>query len=1375
MFKTIKCLSLVLVLFAGLSAQGLFFSEYIEGSSNNKALEIYNPTDTDIDLSGYAFPNVSNAPTTPGEYEYWNTFDTGAIVPAGGVYVIAHPDADPTILAVANQTFTYLSNGDDGFSLVQGTETDFVAIDWIGDWNGDPGSGWDVCGQAAATQNHTLVRAIGVNSGNDWAVSSASETCEWDVYDQNTFTFLGSHTAEAPTTVFVTFQVDVSELDLEGYVDNNGEPFYGVYATGSFDGWAGWGTQLTDDDADGIYVGTAEIPEGTYEYLFTINGWNGLAGNPPLGSECDWNPADEFANYGMVVGPEDFTLDVVCWQSCMECIDAVTIYDIQGQADASPYAGQVVETSGVVTATNGSNKHFIQDGTGAWNGIYIYDSGNTYTVGDNITLVAEVTEYYDLTELMNVASVTVNSSGNALPEPVVLTTAEVSTEDYEGVLVTTIGLCDNEANNYGEWSVDDGSGTAWADDQYFTFAPVLGTGYAVTGPLNYSYGAYKILPRDAGDIVEQVVVPEFTFTFNVAGAADDRSLTVGFSAGATDGYDAGLDTYAPPAPPAPSFDVALGWENDRYFTQILNGAEADWGVEHTYEVLLQFDESSAITFTWDNTGLSELGTFVLEDAFGGNIVNVDMNAETSLSVDNPALTMLKLRVTPGDYVPPVDVPNFVGSVNFAGASENRSLTFGFSPEATDGYDAGLDAYAPPAPPAPSFDVALGWENDRYFTQILNGAEEDWEVEHVYTLQLQYDESGAIALTWDNTMWEYYGNVTLRDGWGGVLFNDVDMVAVNSFVFDNPAFTTAELSVKPGEYIPLPPPPPPAPELTATAGPGSITLSWTAIEEDTPQNGVNFTLPITVDAGGETSYTLTTGFSSDATDGYDEGIDLYAPPAPPPPSFDAALNWQSDRYYTQILNGADGIYDEHVYDIQLQFDSNNLINLTWENAGLADLGTFILQDAFGGMIINVDMTEVGSVVVDNVALNLLKVFITPVESNYLTTFDLYRDGELLVPGLEGTTYTDTGLPPQEFCYTITQNMVDGSVSDHSNEACATPEVSSPQNLTAVFDDVEENIDLSWDAMEQDIPSSDFDFILPITVDAGGDVSYTLTTGFSPLATDGYDEGIDQYAPPAPPPPSFDAALSWQSDRYYTQILNGADGVSEDHIYDIQLQFDSNYLINLTWDNTGLADLGTFILQDAFGGMIIDVDMTEVGSVTVDNPALNLLKVIITPTSFEYTPTFNIYRNGGLYVSGIEGTTYTDVDFGLGTFCYTVTQILIDDSESGHSNEACVTIEDGAIDNDLLPVSFALHQNYPNPFNPITTITYDIAEETFVNVSIYNLMGQKVRTLVSAKQIQGQYFVQWDARNDHGGALPTGVYIYRIDAGSFTDVRKLVLMK
>ena len=121
-YHSLLSLAFCLVLASLTSAQdcSLFFSEYAEGSSNNKYLEIYNPTPTAINLGSYAFPNVSNAPNVPGEYEYWNEFTADAVIAPGDVYVIAHGSADPAILAEADQTFTYLSNGDDGFMLVMG-------------------------------------------------------------------------------------------------------------------------------------------------------------------------------------------------------------------------------------------------------------------------------------------------------------------------------------------------------------------------------------------------------------------------------------------------------------------------------------------------------------------------------------------------------------------------------------------------------------------------------------------------------------------------------------------------------------------------------------------------------------------------------------------------------------------------------------------------------------------------------------------------------------------------------------------------------------------------------------------------------------------------------------------------------------------------------------------------------------------------------------------------------------------------------------------------------------------------------------------------------------------------------------------------------
>jgi hypothetical protein len=95
--------------------------------------------------------------------------------------------------------------------------------------------------------------------------------------------------------------------------------------------------------------------------------------------------------------------------------------------------------------------------------------------------------------------------------------------------------------------------------------------------------------------------------------------------------------------------------------------------------------------------------------------------------------------------------------------------------------------------------------------------------------------------------------------------------------------------------------------------------------------------------------------------------------------------------------------------------------------------------------------------------------------------------------------------------------------------------------------------------------------------------------------------------------------------------------------------------------------------------------------------------------------------------------------------------------------------------LLPEVFALHQNYPNPFNPVTTIRFDIPEESHVKIDVYNVMGQKVAELVDTYFQPGFYTVNWSGENMLGSALSSGMYFYRIQARDFTAVKKLLLVK
>jgi len=93
----------------------------------------------------------------------------------------------------------------------------------------------------------------------------------------------------------------------------------------------------------------------------------------------------------------------------------------------------------------------------------------------------------------------------------------------------------------------------------------------------------------------------------------------------------------------------------------------------------------------------------------------------------------------------------------------------------------------------------------------------------------------------------------------------------------------------------------------------------------------------------------------------------------------------------------------------------------------------------------------------------------------------------------------------------------------------------------------------------------------------------------------------------------------------------------------------------------------------------------------------------------------------------------------------------------------------------PGRFALMQNYPNPFNPSTTISFDIAVERRVTLNVYDVGGRLVRTLVSGTLAPRNYNVVWDGKNDGGSAVSSGVYFYRLQAGDFTSVKKLVLLR
>ena len=247
------------------------------------------------------------------------------------------------------------------------------------------------------------------------------------------------------------------------------------------------------------------------------------------------------------------------------------------------------------------------------------------------------------------------------------------------------------------------------------------------------------------------------------------------------------------------------------------------------------------------------------------------------------------------------------------------------------------------------------------------------------------------------------------------------------------------------------------------------------------------------------------------------------------------------------------------------------------------------------------------------------------------------------------------------------------------------------------------------------------------------------------------------------------------------------------------------------------------DDSFGGGIIinnsEVALTNVsvtdntasfgGGMSVGNSDVTLTHVTISGNTattsgggFLSTPFSNntltnsiIWNNSpeSIYAFATTTISYSDIQGGWGgegnidadpLFCnpdssdFTLAENspCVGTGESGVNMGAFgVGCEALSTDKDVIPLKYLLHQNYPNPFNPVTTLRYDLPEDALVNITIYDMMGRQISTLVSSLQSTGYKSIQWNGTNDAGQPVSAGVYLYKIQAGDYSQTKKMVLLK
>ncbi len=404
----------------------LFISEYIEGSSNNKAVEIYNGTGAAINLStgNYILQYYFNGSATAGL-----TITLTGTVAAGDVFVAAQSSSVAAIITQADQTNgSGWYNGDDAVVLRKGGAAGPI-LDVIGQVGFDPGTEWGT--GLTSTADNTLRRKTTVCQGDTNPSDAFNPATEWDSFANDTFDGLGSHTASCVAGISLSINNDTVTEGNSGTVT--------ALFTVSLSAPAGPGgvtfdiatADNTATTANNDYVANSltgqTIPAGssTYAFQVTVNGDTTAEANETF-----------FVNVTSVVGA-----NVSDGQGTgtinNDDVTVTPIHDIQGPGGSSPIVGASVTTRGIVTGVR-NNGFFIQEPDATVDadpatseGILVFTSGAppaAAAVGNLVQVTGTVAEFVPtqdplqppLTELTS-PTVVLISGGHPLPVPVPLT------------------------------------------------------------------------------------------------------------------------------------------------------------------------------------------------------------------------------------------------------------------------------------------------------------------------------------------------------------------------------------------------------------------------------------------------------------------------------------------------------------------------------------------------------------------------------------------------------------------------------------------------------------------------------------------------------------------------------------------------------------------------------------------------------------------------------------------------------------------------------------------------------------------------------------------------------------------------------------------
>lgn len=675
------------------------------------------------------------------------------------------------------------------------------------------------------------------------------------------------------------------------------------------------------------------------------------------------------------------------------------------------------------------------------------------------------------------------------------------------------------------------------------------------------------------------------------------------------------------------------------------------------------------------------------------------------------------RLVRNDYYTQNILKSFQLDVSITDANSNTgTLRIGTKADATLGYDADYDQYAPPAPPVGAFDARIVSGGEDFYTNFypVGADQNEW------LIKFSPSTNGIpITIQWDA---ESLSNEFLQQTcvpknacFGELMLTD----AIN------------------GSFVNV--------DMTKTS---EVTITQSFITQlKIVKTSVDFSATIRVADTGGNFLDLGIGTTSDATNGFDMNLDQYAPPAPPAGAFDARIRTSTDDYLKNILPTTE-TSSEWVIAFAPS-TGKGPITLTWDPEEFPEEGQLLLTDVINQQLVRVNMRNQSSYTVTMDGITQLKV-VHRLTSSYQRQ---YAAGWNLV-----------GLP-LEIPHDGYQSLFPGSMANtlfsFGSGYQSQSTLQSGKGYWMRFQNAS-TVDFEGIAIGQKQLSLNAGWNLisglsdPVTFSSISDPSNIIIANTLFEFTNGYrsvtqlQPGLGYWIRANASGTIQLSASSTSKEPSQTPDLDGFDRIviSNKDGQNTELYFGKAYPSGLGLEN--------FSLPPVPPGNIMDVRFADETWVqATESPELVFQH--LQPGS-----TLSIYSGDEagvpiryqVNILGKDGTTTTKI-------------VKSGEQLALNSNTDRVEIQRFG---EELPSEFTLDQNYPNPFNPTTTIRFGLPESAEVTLEVYSILGQKVMTLINENRSAG-----WHTVSFNGAGLSSGVYIYRIQAGGMVQTKKLMLVK